>query len=261
MDEKKTVYYQDEYNDDFAGNNIDTKSISNDYKYINESWLFKANAFWLKYLFAVPLLWIANTVIFRPKVKNKEVLKGLKKKGYYLYSNHVLPFDPVVLPIKTNVRKNTVIIAGHDLFSINPIVSWIVKHFYAIPVPNKDKEMNDRYLECLSWNINKGRRVLIYPEAHIWPYYNNIRHFKSVSFKYPVDQNVPIFTSTTTFKQRKGNKKPKPIIYIDGPFYPDETLPVRDRVNDLAQKAYEAMCYRAHTEDNYAYIEYKKKSD
>ena len=82
-----------------------------------------------------------------------------------------------------------------------------------------------------------------------------------MSFKYPVNQNVPIFTATTTFKQRKGNKKPKPIIYIDGPFYPDETLPVRDRVNDLAQRAYETMCYRAHTEDNYAYIEYKRKSE
>ena len=52
MEKKKTVYYQDEYNDDFAGNDIKTKSISSDYKYINDSWLFKVNAFLLKYLFA-----------------------------------------------------------------------------------------------------------------------------------------------------------------------------------------------------------------
>ena len=36
---------------------------------------------------------------------NKKVLKCYKKKGYYLYSNHVLPFDPVVLPIMTQHRK------------------------------------------------------------------------------------------------------------------------------------------------------------
>ena len=99
-----------------------------------------------------------------------------------------------------------------------------------------DLQMMDHFTDALDYHINKRHRVLIYPEAHIWPYYNDIRHFKSVSFKYPVNQNVPIFTATTTFKQRKGNKKPKPIIYIDGPFYPDETLPVRDRVNDLAQR-------------------------
>ena len=90
MKEKKTVYYQDEYNDDFAGNNIQTKSLSNDYKYINNSWLFKTNSFLLKYLFAVPVLWLANTLFFRPKIKNKKILKGLKKQGYYIYSNHVL---------------------------------------------------------------------------------------------------------------------------------------------------------------------------
>ena len=261
MEKKKTVYYQDEYNDDFAGNDIKTKSISSDYKYINDSWLFKVNAFLLKYFFAVPLLWLANTVIFRPKVKNKQILKGLKKQGYYLYSNHVLPFDPIVLPIKTQVRKNTVIIAGHDLFSINPIVTWLVKHFYAIPIPNKDKEMSDHYLECLSWNINKGHRVLIYPEAHIWPYYNDIRPLKPGAFRYPVNDHAPVIVATTTFKKRKGNRKPKPIIYLDGPYDPDDSLPYRDSVNDLANRVYECMKYRASNEDNYAYIDYVKKDN
>ena len=259
--EKQVIYYQDELNDDFAGNDISTKKIKNEYKYVHKGPLFKLNAFLVKYLIAVPWLWIANKSIFRTKVVNKKVLKCCKKKGYYLYSNHVLPFDPVVLPIMTQHRKTTVIIAGPDLFSICGFVNWVVKHMYAIPVPNNDLQMMDNFTDCLDYHINKGHRVLIYPEAHIWPYYNDIRHFKSVSFKYPVNQNVPIFTATTTFKQRKGNKKPKPIVYIDGPFYPDETLPVRDRVNDLAERAYEAMCYRAHTEDNYAYIEYKKKSE
>ena len=261
MGKKKTVYYQDEYNDDFAGNNIETKAISSDYRYINNSWLFKTNSFLLKYLFAVPVLWLANTLVFRPKIKNKKVLKGLKKRGYYIYSNHVLPYDPVVLPIKAQARKNTVIIAGPDLFSINPLVTWLVKHFYAIPVPNKDKEMNDRYLECLSWNINKGHSVLIYPEAHIWPYYNDIRHLKPGAFRYPVNDNAPVIVATTTFKKRKGNRKPKPIIYLDGPYYPDDSLPYRDSVQDLTDRVYECMKYRASKEDNYSYIDYVKRAN
>ena len=261
MDEKKTVYYQDEYNDDFAGNNIKTKAIKNDYKYIRDSWLFKVNRFLLKYLFAVPVLWLVNTFFFGPKIENKQVLKSLKKKGYYLYSNHVLPFDPVVLPIKTDIRKNTIIIAGPDLFSINGLVNWIVKHLGAIPIPNNDPAMKENYLECLSWNIKNGNRVLIYPEAHIWPYCTMIRHLKPGAFRYPVRDNAPVIVSTTTFKQRKGNKKPKPIIYLDGPFYPDENLPYRDQVNDLTERVYECMKYRASRDDNYSYINYKKEDD
>ena len=260
MNKLRVIYYSDELNEDFAGNNIKVKPIKNNYKYIRKSWFFKATSFLIKYLIAVPWLWFFDTFIFRVKVENKKVLKYYKKKGYFIYANHVLPFDPVVLPMKTHLKKKTVIIAGHELFSISGFVSGFVSHLYAIPTPNNDKQMIDNFNECLSYYIKKGERVLIFPEAHIWPYYNDIRHFKSVSFRYPVDNNVPIFVATTTFRKRKGNQKPKPIIYIDGPFFPDETLPYREQVNDLAEKAFEAMCYRAHNENNYAYIEYKKKS-
>ena len=257
---KKTVYYHDELNDDFADNNIKQKSIKSDYKYINKSWLFRFNSLWLRYLFAVPLLTITMLFMYRPKIKNKPLLKQLKKKGYYIYANHVLPLDPIVIPVKANPGKACVIISSHDAFSIHPIVTWLIKHFYTIPIPN-DKEMFENYVNALSWHINKRHRVLIFPEAHIWPYYNKIRQFKVGSFRYPVNDNAPIVTMTTTFKQRKGNKPPKPIIYIDGPFYPDESLPYRQRVDDLANRAYEAMKYRSENMENYEYIHYEKKVD
>ena len=255
----KTVFYSDELNDDFAGNGIEqTKPLSNDYRYINKSVLFKINAFLLKYLLAIPLLWLANILVFRPKIYNRKLLKQLKHKGYYLYSNHVLPYDPVILPVMTQPRKATVIVAGHDLFNICGFVSWLVRHWYAIPTPNMDVGMLERYQECLSYHIKRGHRVLIFPEAHIWPYHNDIRNFKQVSFRYPVDDNAPIVVATTTFKKRKGNKKPKPIIYLDGPFYPDESLSYHDRVKDLRDQAYNAMKWRAGKDDNYAYIKYIK---
>ena len=259
-EEKKTVYYQDELNDDFADNNIKQTAIKSDYKYINNSWLFKFNSFWLRYLFAVPLLTIVMLFMYRPKIKNKNVLKQLKKKGYYIYANHVLPLDPIVIPVKANPGKACVIVSSHDAFSIHPIVTWLIKHFYTIPIPN-DKEMFENYVNCLSWHINRRHRVLIFPEAHIWPYYNKIRQFKNGSFRYPVNDNAPIVTMTTTFKKRKGNKPPKPIIYVDGPFYPDDSLPYRQRVDDLASHAYEAMKYRSECMENYEYIHYEKKVD
>ena len=178
-----------------------------------------------------------------------------------MYSNHVLSFDPVVLPVMSQPGKATVIIAGHELFSINGFVTWLVRHFYAIPVPNMDIEMTENFKKCLSYHVKKGHRVLIYPEAHIWPYYNGIRNFRTASFRYPVDDEAPIVVATTTFKKRKGNRKPKPIIYLDGPFYPNTELSYHDRINDLRNRAYETMKWRAGQEGNYAYIEYIKKDD
>lgn len=257
--EKQVIYYKDELNDDFADNEIKTKPITNDYRYINNSWLFRFNSFWLRYLVAIPVLTIAMLFMYRPKLKNKKVLKQLKKKGYYIYSNHVIPLDPIIIPVKSNPGKTCVIISSHDAFSIHPIVTWLIKHFYTIPIPS-DKEMFDNYVEALNYHIEKKHRVLIFPEAHIWPYYTKIRKFRIGSFRYPVNDNAPIVTFTTTFKQR-GNRKPKPIIYIDGPFYPDESLPYRQRVDDLAERAYEAMKYRAENMENYEYIHYEKKAD
>lgn len=257
--EKKVVYYQDELHDDFADNNISTKKIDSNYKYIRKSWLFRFNSFWLRYLFAIPVLTIMMFFLYRPKIKNKKLLKLVKKNGYYVYANHVLPLDPIIIPVKANPGKACVIVAGHDVFSINPIVSWLVKHFYAIPIPNST-DMYNNYVDCLSWHIKKKHRVLIFPEAHIWPYYNRIRKFTAGSFRYPVNDNAPIVTMTTTFKKRKGNKPPRAIIYVDGPFYPDNSLPYRERVDDLANKAYEAMKYRSENEENYEYIRYEKKA-
>lgn len=258
--EKEVVYYQDELNDDFADNKIETKKLDSNYKYVNNSWLFKFNSFWLRYFFAVPVLTIMMLFLYRPKIKNKQVLKAVKKKGYYVYANHVIPLDPIIIPVKANPGKQCVIISGPDTFSIHPIVTWLIKHFCTIPIPN-DAEMFNNYVNALSWHIKKKHRILIFPEAHIWPYYNRIRRFKSGSFRYPVNDNAPIVTMTTTFKKRKGNKPPKPIIYVDGPFYPDESLPYRERVNDLALRAYEAMKYRSENEENYEYIRYEKRVD
>lgn len=259
--EQKVVFYRDELNDDFAGNGIDTKKVPNDFKYINKNILFRINSFLLRYLFAVPLLWIANTFIFKPKIVNKKLLKSVKRKGYYVYSNHVLPYDPVILPVKTNPGKLMIIIAGPDLFSIHPFVTWLVKHFGAIPVPNQDATMCENFVNCLSYNVKRGKRVLIFPEAHIWPYYNGIRNFKAASFRYPVNDNAPVIVSTTTFKQRKGNRKPKPVIYLDGPFYPDQSLSAHEQIKELRNRVYETMKWRASQEGNFEYIKYVKKED
>lgn len=261
-DNERIRYYCDELNDDFADIHIEKNSIKSDYKYLSKNPFFKAFAVCFRYLVAIPLLFLINKICYGVKVKNRNVLKAVKKRGYYLYSNHVVDFDPIMQPVMYNPGKYCLIVAGKETFSINPFVSFLVKALGAVPVPNtNDIKMYKNYCDCLHYHINKKHRVLIYPEAHIWPYYTGIRRFSNASFHFPVNDNCPIMISTTVFKKRKYRKKPKVIIYLDGPFFPNLELSKNARVSELANIAYETMVKRSNVDWNYSYIKYIKKDN
>lgn len=256
----KIVYYEDERHDDFASADIKNKGVRSNYPYFNRNIFSRTGGWVFRQIIAIPLLLLANLLIYQSRVKNRRVLKGVKKTGYYMYANHVLDYDPITHPILLNPSKFCVVVSGPEAFSIHPIVSWMVKSLGAIPIPNKnDLEMFANYTKYLSHHIQKKHRVLIYPEAHIWPYCNFVRDFTPSSFRYPVNDNVPIITATTVFKKKRFKKKPIAYIYIDGPFYANPELTGREKVDDLAYRAQQAMKKRSEVEWNYSYIKYVKK--
>lgn len=258
MKKDKIVYFDDELDNDFAENNIKTKKVDENYNYESKNIFFLIFSFLFRYVIAIPVLWFINVFILRVSFKNKSVLKKVKNKGYFIYSNHVVPLDPIIIPVMTHPSKFTIITSSHDTFSIHPIVTFLVKSLGAIPVPTTAK-MYGNYTKCMSEHIKKKHRVLIYPEAHIWPYYNKIRNFKASSFRYPVDNDAPIIVTTTTFKRSKFFKKPSKVIYIDGPFYPNKDISRYDAVNELRDIAYLTMSKRSSIENNYEYIKYIRK--
>lgn len=75
---------------------------------------------------------------------------------------------------------------------------------------------------------------------------------------FPVQLNVPSFTITTTYHKPKFGKRPKIIIYIDGPFSPDQALSHKKAQDKLYNKIRETMIERAQTSD-YQYCHYVKK--
>ena len=248
------MYYSDEVHEDFANNGIQAKKVDSNYKYINKNpfSIFFGN---LLLILLFPVAKLIAFFLYRPKfVNKKQVLSKVKKKGYYIYSNHTLEVDPLVIPTFVNIFKKTYIAASAETFSINPMVSWLVKSFGGFPVPNTP-EMYYRYVDFIKHVINKKRKVLMYPEAHIWPYCNWIRHYTPTSFKYPVMTDSPIIVCTTCFVPSKPNKKPKKVIYVDGPYYPNTNLPFDQAVEDLRNQCFEVMDARAK---KYSTVEYIK---
>lgn len=101
---------------------------------------------------------------------------------------------------------------------------------------------------------------MIYPEAHIWPYYTGIRNFKDSSFRYPAQLEVPVFCFTNTYQKRKWRATPRIVTYVDGPFYPDKGLSLREQKQQLHEKVIATMKERCKN-SNVELIQYVRKEE
>ena len=72
---EKVRYYKDELNDDFAGNDIKTKKLPEDHKYIKKNPFWKVASFILYYIVALPIVTVYNKIVHGERIKNKRILK------------------------------------------------------------------------------------------------------------------------------------------------------------------------------------------
>lgn len=252
---KLKYYYTDELNDDFANNGIVAAHNKPGYRYVNKNIFYCALEIPLYHLIGKPLIYCINKFVNHYKVVNKKALKKCKGQGYFIYANHTCSLGDAFTPNLLRMRKNYIVV-GEEATSI-PGIKTIVKMLGAIPLPSHVENIPS-FKNAIEKRIDEGSSVTIYPEAHIWPKYTKVRRFKSASFRYPVDQNAPIFTITNTWEKRKHSKKVRLVSYIDGPFYPDTSLSRKEAIDDLAKQAYDAMLKRSEEAHQYETIRYIK---
>ena len=254
---QRVIYYKDELNDDFANNNIKTKPLGKKFKYIHTNLFFRMFEFTLYYVIASPLIFVLQKVVSHQKFIDKNKIRQVKKDGYFIYSNHTQHMNDAYIGPLSSWPKKSFVIANPDATSIKGIRN-IIQALGVIPLGVTMSE-NKKMLNCIDTRINQKKAIMIYPEAHIWPYYTKIRPFPYQSFKYPVKFNKPIFVLTNCYQKRKLSKKPKIITYVDGPFYPDINLTDTEAAKQLRQIAYNTMCERTRLNSTYEYIKYIKQ--
>ncbi len=98
-----------------------------------------------------------------------------------------------------------------------PILGQIVPYGGGLLVPSKLHQLRP-FAQAIRRVIKQRHVVMIYPEAHVWPYYTGIRPFENGAFHYPVTTNAPVFATTMTYQARRWRQKPRRILYVDGPF-------------------------------------------
>ena len=256
-EEMKTIYYEDELNDEFSEAIIEPRRIDENYPYEHKNPLWKLSTFLVQNVISLPIKLIYVKLKFRIKYVGREKLKPYKKQGYFVYGNHTQPFADTFIITNTVFPKRNYLIVNPENVSMKGLGNF-VQQFGAIPIPNVRSGMKN-FLQAIKSKIEKGYSITIFPEAHIWPYYTKIRPFKNVSFRYPIEMKTPTFCVTNTYQKRR-NGKVKITTYVDGPFFPDEDLNnIQDKKQSLRDKVYKAMVERSKQND-FEYIKYIKKT-
>lgn len=243
MDKRKVIYYHDELNDEFSTAVIEPRRIDESYIYDRRGPIRAFTRFFWYRIIATPLAFLYVKLSLHQRSVGKEKLKPFLKTGVYLYGNHTQDIGDPLTPNVFCFPKRVSFIVHPNNVSM-PVLGRINPSLGAIPLPDT-REAYRNFQDCVSGRIDTGHAVVIYPEAHIWPYYTKIRPFPDASFGYPCKNGTPVFCFVNTYQERKGRKKPRMTTYIDGPFYPDMELSLKQRRKKLRDEVYAQMCSRA----------------
>ena len=258
MDKRTVIYYQDELHDEFSTAVIEPKKIDDDYIYDRRgAWRAFTRFFWYR-IVATPLAFLYVKLNLHQRSVGREKLRPFRKTGFYLYGNHTNAVGDPLTPNIFCFPQNVSFIVHPNNVSM-PVLGRINPSLGAIPLPDT-RGAYKNFSACVESRIEKGHIVTIYPEAHIWPYYTKIRPFPDASFGYPAKNGTPVFCFVNTYQKRGTHKKPRTVTYIEGPFYPDMELSLKERRKKLRDAVYDTMC-RLSQHSNFEVIRYIKKTD
>ena len=254
---ERIVFYESELTDDFAVTSVENpKYIDEDYNYDRfKNIFFRIIADILYYLIVKPISWFILKAFYRYKIVNKKAFKQVKKQGYFIFANHTNYMPDAFIPNHISLKRNYIIVSNQAV-SIKGIKN-LVASLGGVPLGDTVGAKKN-FLSWMKKTIEKKEIVTIYPEAHIWPYFTGIRNFSSESLKYPILFKAPVFTLTICYQRRKHGYYPRIVTYVNGPFYPDNNLNNKEKLNKLYTEVITTMKENAKNHSTYEYVRYEK---
>lgn len=250
---RKTRYYHS-YTDDFVETKDQQYKVPGTYRWIRDDPVSRLLSF-LIYTAALVFSNIYCRLFLHVKIKNSRILRQAVKTGAFLYGNHTQPVGDVFNPALACFPGRIYTLASPANLGI-PVLGKILPYLGALPVPD-DLHSMKKLNEAIELRLKQKCFIVVYPEAHVWEYYTEIRPFSETSFKFPVKYDKPVYCMTTTYQRRRFGKKPSAVIFIDGPFYRDETAKPKAQAAKLRDTVYCCMKERSKN-STYKYIRYEK---
>lgn len=253
MTPKEIRYYTD-YSDDFVETSHQNIKLPNDYQWIKNgigARLLSA----LTYSAALILGGLYCKTVLHVSFKNKSALKKVRG-GCFLYTNHTQPFGDVIIPALALFPKRIYTLASPANLGLK-VIGKALPYLGALPVPDSISGIK-KMSAAVSVRALQGNCIVVYPEAHVWEYYNGIRPFSDSSFTFPVKEGLPVYCMTAVYTEQRFFKRPKLTAYIDGPFSPDPLLTKKEQAAALCSAVKEKMTERSAL-GNCEYIKYEKR--
>ncbi len=247
-------YYRD-FNQDFVETTDQAHGIPASYKWHHTNLLYRFCAVFV-YAAAVVFSYIYTIFVLHIKIENRRAFGKCKGEGIFLYGNHTLPMGDAFAPARYIFPRRLYTVVSAANLGI-PVLGKLLPMIGALVVPENPGDMK-KLMNAMEYHLKHKRVIIIFPEAHQWPYCSFIRPFEETSFDFPVRFDAPTFCMTTTFQRRRHGDKPKITTYIDGPFYPDQTLGKKKAKKKLHDEVYECMKKRSEN-TTYEYIRYVKE--
>ncbi len=232
------------FNDEFIESKKQDFVLPENYEYEKTTFFGKIYSA-IIYGLAVFFSFFYCTFFLHLKVYGKKKIKKVKS-GFFLYSNHTQPVGDVFIPALSLFPKRIYTVVSLANYGI-PFIGKILPFLGAIPIQDSFSGMK-KFNRAIESKIKKRHPIVIYPEAHVWEYYNKIRPFPNTSFKFPVKYNVPAFSQTVTYKKSKIFKRPIMEVFLDGPFYP-QTEESAIKAENLKERIYNKMLDRSKNSD------------
>ena len=253
---EKVIYYRDELNDDFSGLDINVKPLEEGYRYMRTGFVYRTFEFLFYYSVMIPVVYMLQKLVCHQKFANRKVMKRAKREGCFIVSNHTqVQSDAYIGPLATFPKKCFIISSPHVL-SVRAMRLGM-QAYGVIPLGSNLDEKR-AFLHCVETRLKENKAVIVYPEAHVWPFYTKIRPFDYQAFVCLTRQNKPMFVLTNCHQKRRFFKRPKIVTYADGPFYPNGELSTMEAAKELRDIAYETMSQRTQAHSTCEYIKYIK---
>lgn len=253
---KQRIFY-DSYTDDVVENSNQDYELPPDYQWIRKG-VWNKVMYALGYALALTIAFVYLRFVRHVHYHGRYTLWKFRRNGYIIYGNHTQPFGDPFIPLLACLGKRAFGIAGTANLGI-PFIGKLLPYMGALPLVNTKYGMKKLH-EAVAQRIAEKHVVFMYPEAHVWPYYTQIRRFPASAMHYQQQLECLSFTLTTTYRKRLIGKRPRIDVYVDGPFYPQHDETPRMQRLILQYETILSMQNNAQ-KSNYQYIEYVKRNE
>lgn len=236
-----TVYFEDE-STDFFPSDKPPRQIDGNYRYVSKNPFGILGSLLLYRLVFLPIGYFHSKVSLSEKIIGKEKLRAVRG-GYFIIGNHTHKTLDAFSPSLISFPRRAFVVVDPKNLDI-PVLGGLLPGLGAIPLPTSHTGVRG-YFSAIERRISEGAAVTIYPEAHLWPYYSGIRDFSAEALTPIIRTGAPAFSATRVYSYDGGRLRAS--VYIDGPFYPDQSLPRREAKAKLRDELISAMRSRSES--------------